>query len=125
MAALPGHGLLVVLMLWMLPRITLCGSIDSDLWLNYERPDGETLYLRDNRRPALYTGDFGDCLSDSLLNVTRFDAAYYRDNMTVLFHLEGNTAVQNETLVVYIGVYAYGETRFELIFQPCRANIAR
>lgn len=61
--------------------------------------DGQDVYLADNRRPALYTGNFGDCLGSSAVNVTRFDAAYYKDNMTVLFHLEGNTAVANESLM--------------------------
>ena len=60
---------------------------------------GETVYLLDDRVPALYTADFGDCLGSSLINVTRFDAAYYKDNMTVLFHLEGHTAVKNESLM--------------------------
>ena len=60
---------------------------------------GEELYLRDDRKPALYTRNFGDCLGSSTINVTRFDAAYYKDNMTVLFHLEGNTAVANESLM--------------------------
>lgn len=103
---------------------------------------GETVYLMDDRRPALYTANFGDCLGSSLINVTRFDAAYYKDNMTVLFHLEGSTAVKNESLMsmktpvqtseihnlrsaVYIGVFAYGESRFDLTFNPCDANIAR
>ena len=61
--------------------------------------DGETVYLEDDRKPALYTQNFGDCLGSSTINVTRFDAAYYADNMTVLFHLEGNTAVANESLM--------------------------
>ena len=61
--------------------------------------DGETVYLADDRKPALYTQNFGDCLGSSTINVTRFDAAYYADNMTVLFHLEGNTAVANESLM--------------------------
>ena len=60
---------------------------------------GETLYLLDDRKPALYTGNFGDCLGSSLINVTRFDAAYYQDNMTVLFHLEGNTNVANDSIM--------------------------
>ena len=60
---------------------------------------GEIIYLADDRRPALYTQNFGDCLGSSTINVTRFDAAYYADNMTVLFHLEGNTAVANESLM--------------------------
>ena len=61
--------------------------------------------------------------------------------MTVLFHLEGNTNVANEsimsisplsfstilalTLPVYIGVFAYGESRFDLTFNPCNAQIYR
>jgi len=60
---------------------------------------GETVYLADDRKPALYTQNFGDCLGSSLINVTRFDAAYYQDNMTVLFHLEGNTNVANESIM--------------------------
>lgn len=61
--------------------------------------DGKTVYLDDDRRPSLYTANFGDCLGSSAVNVTRFDAAYYKDNMTVLFHLAGNTGVANESLM--------------------------
>ena len=92
-------------------------------YVTYTNPDGTTVYLKDDRRPALYTGDFGDCQGDSLINVTRFDAAYYVDNQTVLFHLGGNSALTNESLMLYIGVYAYGQQRFELTFNPCNANI--
>ena len=59
----------------------------------------QTTCLSDDRRPALYTQNFGDCLGNSLINVTRFDAAYYQDNMTVLFHLEGNSALVNESVM--------------------------
>ncbi|EMC94553.1 hypothetical protein BAUCODRAFT_50270, partial [Baudoinia panamericana UAMH 10762] len=79
----------------------------------------------DDRKPALYTQNFGDCLGNSLIDVTRFDAAYYRDNMTVLFHLAGSSQLMNESLMMYIGVYAYGESRFDLTFNPCFANIHR
>ncbi|KAF4549994.1 Transient receptor potential (TRP) ion channel-like protein 4 [Elsinoe fawcettii] len=85
---------------------------------------GRSVMVPDNRKPALYTGNFGDCLGSSLINVTRFDASYYADNMTVLFHLAGTTALQQESLMMYIGVYAYGESRFDLIWNPCSANIA-
>lgn len=68
-------------------------------YVQYTTEDGQTLDLADERKPALYTQNFGDCLGSSLINVTRFDAAYYKDNMTVLFHLEGNTAVANESLI--------------------------
>lgn len=60
---------------------------------------GNTYLVADTRKPALYTQDFGDCLGSSSINVTRFDAAYYQDNMTVLFHLEGNSNVVNESLM--------------------------
>lgn len=100
-------------------------SSDTARYITYQNPDGETVYLKDDRRPSLYTGNFGDCLGDSAVNVSRFDAAYYKDNMTVLFHLAGSTAIANESLVMYIGVYAYGESRFDLLFNPCSANIPR
>lgn len=62
--------------------------------------DGKQVLVKDNRRPSLYTQDFGDCMGGgSSINVTRFDAAYYRDNMTVLFHLEGDTALKNESIM--------------------------
>jgi hypothetical protein len=61
--------------------------------------DGQQVQVPDNRRPALYTGKFGDCMGDSSLNVTRFDAAYYKDNMTILFHLGAETALKNESIM--------------------------
>jgi hypothetical protein len=45
--------------------------------------------------------------------------------MTVLFYLKGQTALVNESIMMSIGVYAYGESRFELTFNPCSANIDR
>ena len=60
---------------------------------------GDNIAVPDDRKPSLYTQNFGDCLGSSLINVTRFDAAYYKDNMTVLFHLEGSTNVANESLM--------------------------
>ena len=52
-----------------------------------------------SRKPTLYTGDFGDCSGTSMMNVTKFDAAYYRDNMTVLFHLDGTSNIRNESIM--------------------------
>ncbi|KAK4569511.1 hypothetical protein LTR86_003274 [Recurvomyces mirabilis] len=100
-------------------------SSSTESYIPYTASDGTTLYLANDRKPALYTGNFGDCLGGaSAINVTRFDAAYYKDNMTVLFHLAGNTGLKNESLMMYIGVYAYGSSRFDLVFNPCQANIA-
>lgn len=67
-------------------------------WIKYTGNDG-TVWLNDDRKPGLYTQSFGDCQGDSLINVTRFDGAYYKDNMTVLFHLEGSSALTNESLM--------------------------
>src|ERR1700738_4581177 len=62
--------------------------------------NGVTRELADDRYPALYTGQFGDCMGgSSLLNVTAFDAAYYADNMTVLFHLMGTTNLRNDSIM--------------------------
>ena len=62
--------------------------------------DGVTTELLVNRYPALYTGDFGDCMGgQSLINLTSFDAAYYADNMTVIFNLAGTTNLRNETVM--------------------------
>lgn len=117
-------ALLGVLNLFAFFTTTLASnSSNSDRYITYEGTSGDTVYLLDDRKPALYTGNFGDCLGGSLINVTRFDAAYYRDNMTVLFHLTGSTQLANDSLMMYIGVYAYGESRFDLTFNPCNANI--
>ncbi|KAE8868117.1 hypothetical protein PTNB29_02028 [Pyrenophora teres f. teres] len=85
--------------------------------------DGVRGLVRDDRQPSLYTADYGDCLGESAINVTRFDAAYYKDNMTIIFHLEGETALTKEDIMMNIGVFAYGESRFDLTFDPCNANI--
>ena len=61
--------------------------------------DGQTVLVPDTRRPSLYTQDFGTCGGKSLIDVSRFDAAWYKDNMTVLFHLEGSTKVANDSLM--------------------------
>ncbi|OCT54996.1 putative transient receptor potential ion channel protein [Cladophialophora carrionii] len=89
-------------------------TADTTRWIQYTGNDG-TVWLDDDRRPSLYTQDYGGCMGDSLINVTRFDAAYYKDNMTPL--------IRTIQPAVYIGVYAYGESRFNLTFNPCVANI--
>ena len=119
--------LALIAILACLPNVlgSSSSSDDSTQYITYQNADGETVYLKNDRQPSLYTKNYGDCLGNSLVNVTRFDAAYYKDNMTVLFHLAGNSALYNESLMMYIGVYAYGEDRFDLVFNPCNANIYR
>lgn len=87
--------------------------------------NGKQFRVPDNRQPALYTADYGDCLGKSTINVTRFDAAYYKDNMTIIFHLAGETGLAKEDIMMNIRVFAYGESRFDLTFNPCSANIQR
>lgn len=55
--------------------------------------------LLDDRRPALYTGEFGNCMENSDITINRFDAAYYVDNMTVVFNIDGQTTLVNENLM--------------------------
>ncbi|KAJ9155492.1 TRP-domain-containing protein [Pleurostoma richardsiae] len=86
--------------------------------------DGVSRQLAVDRTPALYTRDFGDCLGgDSLFNITRFDAAYYSDNSTVLFHLDGTSNIRNESLMMHFSLDAYGESRYSMTFDPCYVNI--
>ncbi|KAL8859843.1 MAG: hypothetical protein Q9178_003676 [Gyalolechia marmorata] len=128
---LPCSALAYRLSVLLLPLLSFISTISAanvavsgkTKYVEAATPDGESIWLKDARKPALYTQGFGDCLGSSLINVTRFDAAYYKDNMTVLFHLEGNTNVANESLMMYIGVFAYGEARFDLTFNPCNAQI--
>lgn len=108
----------------LLAHLQLALAADDTRIIQYTGNDG-TVALLDNRRPSIYTQDFGDCAGESIINLTRFDAAYYKDNMTVQFHLAGNTGVLSDAVMLYIGVYAYGTTYFEQIFNPCNANIAR
>jgi len=84
----------VLVLILSCPPVTASGI----RWIEYTGNDG-TVWLNDDRRPSLYTQKFGDCQGDSVINVTRFDAAYYKDNMTVLFHLAGNSALANESLM--------------------------
>ena len=62
--------------------------------------DGTPILLPADRVPALYTGDFGDCMGgQSLINLTSFDAGYYTDNATVFFNIRGATNLKNESLM--------------------------
>jgi hypothetical protein len=60
---------------------------------------GQQVCLDPNRKPTLYTQDFGDCQGNSLINVTQFDGAYYADNTTVTWDLKGQTSVLNDTVM--------------------------
>ncbi|KHJ35867.1 putative transient receptor potential ion channel [Erysiphe necator] len=122
---------LALITLFTCLTLEFCGSlaqaIDSSLPATITGTDatGKTTILYVDRNPALYTGDFGDCMGgQSLINLTSFDAAYYADNMTVLFNMAGTTNLRNESLMIHISVQAYGQDRFNLVFNPCNANFA-
>lgn len=132
---------LALLVLVALLQPTEAASRDG--WITVQGHNDKMISLFDARKPSLYTGDFGDCMgSKSLVTVTRLDAAFYKDNMTVAFHLQGSTKLAREAIMstqphlrnwrretdigslsVSIGVSAYGEKRFQLLFNPCHANI--
>jgi hypothetical protein len=97
---------------------------DANQYIYGTDGNGVTRTLAVNRYPALYTGDFGDCLGgESLFNITKFDAGYYADNLTIVFHLDGTSNVRDESLMMHISVEAYGQSRFDMTFDPCLANI--
>ncbi|KAH7308470.1 hypothetical protein B0I35DRAFT_360720 [Stachybotrys elegans] len=86
--------------------------------------DGVTRQLHVSRYPTLYTRDFDDCMGgNSLFNASKFDAAYYTDNLTVLFHLDGTTNVRDESVIFHLAIEAYGETRYNTTYEPCSGNI--
>ncbi|RCI09809.1 hypothetical protein L249_3894 [Ophiocordyceps polyrhachis-furcata BCC 54312] len=104
---------------------TLVSAVDDRVYIKGDGIDGVSRQLDVARYPALYTGDFDDCLdNESLFNVTKFDAAYYADNLTVLFHLDATSNIRRENLILHISVEAYGENRFNMTYDPCKANIA-
>lgn len=73
---------------------------DDKVYIKGTGIDGVSRDLEVSRFPSLYTGDFDDCLGGgSLFNVTKFDAAYYADNSTVLFHLDGTSNIRKESLI--------------------------
>ena len=92
-------GMLGLATLLLLIQTSSAVKEEDIRWVEVTDSLGNQVLAPDGRRPSLYTGNFGDCLGKSLINVTRFDAAYYKDNMTVLFHLAGTTALQSEALM--------------------------
>ncbi|KJZ79361.1 hypothetical protein HIM_01512 [Hirsutella minnesotensis 3608] len=120
----PRISILYALLLSLLCILPAIWAADK-VYIDGNGIDGVSRKLDVSRYPALYTGDFDDCLGgESLFNVTKFDAAYYADNLTVLFHLDGTTNVARENLILHISVEAYGENRFNMTYDPCKANIA-
>ncbi|KAI5917664.1 hypothetical protein F4810DRAFT_716261 [Camillea tinctor] len=93
------------------------------VYINGTGLDGATRQLALDRTPALYTGNFGDCLGgQSLLNVTRFDVGLYYDNSTFLLHLDGTTNIRREDVILYISLNMYGDSTFNMTVNPCSSD---
>jgi hypothetical protein len=84
-----------------LPFFALLSSTVADQYVTYTNNQGVNILLNDDRRPALYTQSVGDCLgrSQSLIQISRFDASLYMDNMTVSFHIKGTTNLLKESVM--------------------------
>ena len=89
----PARGIIILLLL------ISSALASTKKYVEITDESGMGVWVPDGRKPALYTRDFGDCMGGSTINVTRFDAAYYQDNMTVLFHLEGHSDTSGENLM--------------------------
>jgi hypothetical protein len=89
--------MLLPLLLWL----SLLCPVLADQYISYTTPQGVPVVLDDDRQPALYTTDFGDCLgrSQSAISLSRFDASLYMDNMTVAFHIGGTTNLSKESVM--------------------------
>lgn len=89
---------LLLLLLGVLVIPSAADQIKEKAYVYGTGTDGETRQLAVDRRPALYTGDYGDCLGGAgMFNVTKFDGAYYADNMTIVLHLDATSNIRNES----------------------------
>lgn len=80
-------------------RLACAITPQNATYIPYDNGDGRVVYLRDFRQPALYSGGFGDCQEGgSLVNIARFDVAFYKDNLTVLFRLAGDTQLEDQEI---------------------------
>ncbi|KAL1960499.1 hypothetical protein VTO42DRAFT_7798 [Malbranchea cinnamomea] len=103
--------------------LIFAGRVRAEGYVKIWDDDGDIRLVPDGRKPSLYTESFNGCMENSSIILSQFSAAFYRDNRTVLFNFEGQSLVPNDTLMVYIGVAAYGEPRYELIFDPCETSV--
>lgn len=90
-------SLVVALLALLSFQISAVAAQEIVNYIPYTTLQGNTIYLRDFRQPALYSGDFADCMDGgSQVNLARFDVAYYMDNMTVIFRLAGTTELWDQ-----------------------------
>lgn len=78
----------------------------ADRWVTTTDHSGSTIYLPDNRKPALYTENFGSCMENPLLTLDNFDASFFRDNMSLTFRFHGATTLDHDDLMSeYLTIY--------------------
>lgn len=100
MARPNGIFAIVLLITLSLVSLTVQAQATDTAYIYGTDIHGVTRELAVDRYPALYTGDFGDCLGgQSLFNITKFDAAYYTHNLTIVFHLDGTSNIRNDSLM--------------------------
>ncbi|KAI5293254.1 hypothetical protein KEM52_005704 [Ascosphaera acerosa] len=95
----------------------------ANRWITGTNEHDEAIALLDDRKPALYTESFGSCMPHNAISIDRFEASFFRDNMSLTFHLQGTTTLDHEDLIVSLAVLAYGERRVGMTFNPCNANL--
>ncbi|KAI5809988.1 hypothetical protein DFH27DRAFT_629729 [Peziza echinospora] len=76
--------------------------------------------------PSIWTRNFGDCMRDASVTINYFEAAYHAHNMTFIWPskpVRGAKHPPPSSRPVAVGAdkTADGETRFELLFDPCKS----
>ena len=96
----PPARFLAVCTFWLglLLLAPLVSAADRE-FVQWQDGNGQTVWLADDRKPALYTDNFGSCLENGLIDVTRFDAALYHDNMTLMFDIQGTTNLTRDSVM--------------------------
>src|ERR1700761_5610508 len=84
--------------------LTFFPGCHADQYITYTKSNNVVVSLHDDRQPALYTQAFGSCLpsSQTAITIDRFDAAVYRDNMTVAFHIAGSTQLTSSNVMGWL-----------------------
>ncbi|BFZ64153.1 hypothetical protein YB2330_005292 [Saitoella coloradoensis] len=72
---------------------------------------------------VIKTERFGSCSDNSILDASQFSAAYYEHNLSIIFDIKGHSLTTTQYVTASIDVFAYGETRWNISFDPCRVNI--
>ncbi|KAI5290564.1 hypothetical protein KEM54_001174 [Ascosphaera aggregata] len=134
-------AIMIVLLLWTSTIVASAQAGSETRWVTATDKSGSTINLPDNRKPALYTEEFGSCMENPLLTLDYFEASFFKDNMSLTFQFQGATTLDHDDLMskfdvpsrqhrakrltytVSLTVVAYGERRVAMVFSPCNANL--